>query len=564
MELLANAAAADQDGGGPSPPTGLEPLQPPAGAPIHPQGNDVAQETTVESELTEKQKSARSIKPGCGIAVINVKRAWPGGAGSKPSLVELKQELERRWHDEAPLWRVPGNWDLAKVVSKLLARNPPDADAAPGDLGQEPAKEPAKDPAKEGQRKKKKKRKRNNQDSDGEAEQPEVGGKRWNALTCFPRMIEAVVQHKVEFLKRFQKPDRKELENGDRKSVWQDIAETCNDPTFKPTKLVSQDVQVDAEMYDKLSVSVVPGYIFTAGVCEKQLNNLSAKMRSAMTGFRRSGMGEMCDLSQISDDEKIALSNTEYGAKFFNFVGTPPFAPLAYCYEKMVIEQNNLLESVQAEMPASASHSSESQDRNVRGTPTLLQAGDGGRGQQWRKSIVHALEAPVTLSKSADEKRTEFYEGRLAQVKLTTARMALGEALEKQLESIESKMDRMAERTQDIPTWMSAKKDRLTRELNAMYAEVPAEPDFTADGCGAQKRRGATRPSTAAKKGKKTRQAEEAEEGEEPAEGAHAGEDEEEDGEEDEEEGEEDESSSESDDDEEDEDQEGGEEDVAK
>ena len=61
MEMLADAAAADLDGGVPSPPTGLQLLQPPAGALIDPQGNDGAQETTaaeLESELTVKQKSA--------------------------------------------------------------------------------------------------------------------------------------------------------------------------------------------------------------------------------------------------------------------------------------------------------------------------------------------------------------------------------------------------------------------------------------------------------------------------------------------------------------------------
>ena len=68
---------------------------------------------------------------------------------------------------------------------------------------------------------------------------------------------------------------------------------------------------------------------------------------------------------------------------------------------------------------------------------TPLLAGSWGKGQQWRSNIIRALEAPIKVAKSIDEKRTEFYEGRLAQVKFTREQMALGEQLERQLEAIE-------------------------------------------------------------------------------------------------------------------------------
>ena len=52
-------------------------------------------------QLTEKQQIAHSIKPE------QVKKGWLGSTKSKPGLMELREELQRRWHSDEPEWTFP-------------------------------------------------------------------------------------------------------------------------------------------------------------------------------------------------------------------------------------------------------------------------------------------------------------------------------------------------------------------------------------------------------------------------------------------------------------------------
>ena len=112
MEVLAAVATGEPCQQFPQPQAGVQPPPVDAGGPGAPTGvNGANGSAENQPQLTVRQASARSIRPGCNIGAEQVKSKWPGGAAQKPGLLDLREELLRRWQINDPTQTaVPNSW----------------------------------------------------------------------------------------------------------------------------------------------------------------------------------------------------------------------------------------------------------------------------------------------------------------------------------------------------------------------------------------------------------------------------------------------------------------------
>ena len=105
MDMLAGAAALEPGGEFAQPTAGFLAIAEEPCAQFASQTTSVAETLQSDSQeppqLTEKQQIAHSIKPE------QVKKGWLGSTKSKPGLMELREELQRRWHSDEPEWTFP-------------------------------------------------------------------------------------------------------------------------------------------------------------------------------------------------------------------------------------------------------------------------------------------------------------------------------------------------------------------------------------------------------------------------------------------------------------------------
>ena len=132
MDMLAAAAIGQPGEEFPQAQAGFQPPPVDPGGPGGPTGvNGANGSAENQPQLTGKQTSARSIRPGCGIEAEKVKSGWPGGAALKPGLLELREELLRRWQsNDSSQTVVPNSWTTVQIAEKLLLLAPPEGTAA--------------------------------------------------------------------------------------------------------------------------------------------------------------------------------------------------------------------------------------------------------------------------------------------------------------------------------------------------------------------------------------------------------------------------------------------------
>ena len=181
------------------------------------------------------------------------------------------------------------------------------------------------------------------------------------------------------------------------------VAEKFNDHTYIPIKLTP--LGGTGEEYSKLSVSPTT-YVVDADKCQEEFKEMRAKLAKAMSSFRQSGMGD------CPDDEKVAQSNRVFSSNFVDFVDGNMV--LYYMYHLFILLGDNLLESAQTSMPEQTGHNPDD-SRRTRGAAEWAksharQSSGKGRREKEMSVLSRSLRAPLKVSKTADEKRADYYQ----------------------------------------------------------------------------------------------------------------------------------------------------------
>ena len=181
------------------------------------------------------------------------------------------------------------------------------------------------------------------------------------------------------------------------------MAAKFNDRTYFPIKLAP--LGGTGEEYSKLSVGPTT-YVVDADKCQEEFKKMRTKLAKAMSHFRQSGMGD------CPDEEKVAQSNKVFSSDFADFVDGNMV--LYYMYHLFIILGDNLLESAQTSMPEQTGHNPDD-DRKTRGAAESARSharvsSGKGRREKEMSLLSRSLRAPLKVSKTADEKRADYYQ----------------------------------------------------------------------------------------------------------------------------------------------------------
>lgn len=422
LEILAEAGEA------------IAPTLPPQPAPEAPEAA-AYQEAAVDadgaaSEMDEKrvrmEAVARGIKPGCKHWNLKDPR-FP--KADKPSSEVLRAEVIRRDPKRRPAaWSVP---DLCKWLHEhppLLPHTEAGGDAdAPAlaacgtptqhslcdehGVAQTTARRvpPPATPTPPAE----------------DQEQDDPKSRRWVNTKQTVRLVHCIVENKIDFLIRDQKPaSRTELEGVDRKWFWHKLARTFNDSSFNPPLCQSRADNTDfstlTPMYD--------GYPGTAVKLEQEFMKVRKRLTVALANFRQSGMGDgggAYDGAEKEQDphynwtdeqERNAKSVKIYSSRFKNFLQGDIVAE--YAYDRLVGD-DGLLESSAADMPAETTASSEDAKPRTTSGPARPRENARGKGKvvSLSPNSRAAMMQPIRMHKTQHEQQRDFYAAQTARLK---------------------------------------------------------------------------------------------------------------------------------------------------
>ena len=416
------------------------------------QGGGAAPEEVSTKQLMHRA-AARTIVPGCQHWDVKNRGSWPAGA-TIPNADAMKWEVTQRDPE-----RRPSAWDAAKLCRWLHEYAVP-AYVAPVPPVPTPTTTPADA---EG-------------DGGGGGNGTESGGQRqrWVAKCDSPRLAHVLVELKSEFLSRDTKPTRVQLDSSPRNAFWQKAALKFNDANFKPSKHKSTDMLIQMD-FDSLDPSHDPTFTVDAATLNKHFNEARKYLKECMQNFRTSGMGDC----PTEDREK--QSNTVFSSTFASYCQGKP----AVLYLYHVLMPHDLLTSFQADMPEDSTHSSEGGQREVSGPRPSVK---GGGAAAKMRMLTHALEQPVMIAQTADQKKSDYFGAQLAESRAKLQEEQLSALKEEQLEATEEKIEKAGGEAK-AANYLVLKRDRLQAELEAMEekkskAAAEAPTHFTDDVAG--------------------------------------------------------------------------------
>ena len=176
-------------------------------------------------------------------------------------------------------------------------------------------------------------------------------GHRWWPATCLPRLINCIVMHSDEYLKKDAKLDRAKVDAKDRDGFWDLIVLAFNK---KGNSELAQNLLHDDPRFSKILCTTA--FSLSKDVAKHKFVEFSGILRDVKKNFHKSGQGsqfwlEASAMADIDDSERpdIRSSNID---EFFKAPGSGDFKPaeLANFYGFLVLYERNLVDPCVSEM----------------------------------------------------------------------------------------------------------------------------------------------------------------------------------------------------------------------
>ena len=404
----------------------------------------------------EYAAAAAAIQPGC--ERWNVKETWPTGI-CKPTIAAMKEEVKRRGGT------VRMHMSAENLCSWLHTHAMP---AGGGDGGAE-----------------------GEDNSQWPTQPPPASHSSWVNNLHYPRLIECIRAHPVQFSQRDAKPkNRVDLDGVDRNSAWKTIVAKFNDDKFEPHISTTNSQEWD-DILEDLDPSSRCGLTLDAKDGQKKFKELSSKLRKAYNNFKKSGQGDKDQEAMRADDdddgedsdegEGESEDNNDTGSDFWDFCHGDTI--LLYAYKWLLMD--GLLDSAIGDMPEGTTSNSDTPGETVR--PRVDSSRRRSDASDALYAISGAVQAPVHIAQSALQKRVMHFASQAAKRKAQVLQAQLSAEKERHLAEVIDQIDRLQSSGKPVPARLVIKRDRLTRELDEEEQHMAAgggsddEPHFEDD-----------------------------------------------------------------------------------
>ncbi|MGB1591462.1 MAG: hypothetical protein ACPIOQ_01825, partial [Promethearchaeia archaeon] len=454
-------------------PGGTQPAQPPARAPAQEEGGGGRRPAGSGRKTYSPEEyaaAAAAIQPGC--EHWNVKdKTWPAGV-CKPTIPAMRDEMKRR--GGTPRTTMSAEDLCSWLYTHAMPPPAPGGGATQGGAGGAGSQPPT---------------------------QPLPTTKSWVNKIHYPRLIECIRAHPVEFSKRDAKPsNRGELDGVDRNSAWRTIVAKFNDDDFQPVSMSTHSADWDDVLQD-LDPSSRCGLSLNAKDGEKKFKELSSKLRKAYANFKKSGQGDKDhepdqadQANDDDDDDEDAYDEADEdegvddsddghdtGSDFWDFCQGDVI--LLYAYKWLLLD--GLLDSAIGDMPEGTTSNSDAPGETVQ--PRTDSSRRKSDASDALYAISGAVQAPVHIAQSALQKRVMHFASQAAKRKAQVLQAQLSAEKERHLAEVIDQIDRLQSSGKPVPARLVIKRDRLTRELDEEERQMAAgggsddEPHFEDD-----------------------------------------------------------------------------------
>jgi hypothetical protein len=348
-----------------------------------------------------KRLSASRIKPGWSAQAL---KTW-SPVNAKPTVPMLRAEVSRRASHTGIDEPRFAHWTGPQLVT-WLATNAPDPDDEASDVVMMATLTP---PA---------------------TADEETAAERWKKHSMIPLLVNCIAYLKNAFLDRDCTVTRACIDAKEVDWFWKLLVNEFNDDANGETRVLHNSYARSGDASTRLSAER-GGYVLTVDVAKLKFREMRSLLMACISKYVQSGQG---DGEDVSPEEWSSQVHTTYSSSFKDFLPKDCYQkiPEELYYAYCVLVQQDLLTSLSDAMPVHARSTSTSPGlvnaRSTSANPVLVSTGKHTTSSRKRGYDEAALNAPVELKRSEDEKAIFKYKAEAAKYNASAAK---GDAMAK-------------------------------------------------------------------------------------------------------------------------------------